>query len=64
MYADEDKVDNTFTFSEVPVGLRAIVIQLGARQVTRYIQVPHSGLSLAFDFSNDNQSPAADANSN
>lgn len=53
VFADEDNVASTFTFTDVPVGLRAIVIQLGTRKVTRYIQVPHQGLSLAYDFSND-----------
>lgn len=50
--ADEDEELTTFTFSRVPIGLRAICIDVnGQRALTKYIQVPHEGLTLLFDLS-------------
>ncbi len=47
---DEDESPETFTFSNVPVGVRVVCVTLdGRRVVTRYIQVPHQGLSLVVD---------------
>ncbi len=52
--SDEDDVVGTFSFQNVPVGLRAICINVDSqRLLTKYIQVPHQGLSLVFDLSSE-----------
>lgn len=56
---DEDDTPETFTFSNVPVGVRAVCVSLdGRRVVAQYIQVPHQGLSLVLDL------PGLDGGSN
>lgn len=48
--ADEDDNAATFTFSRVPIGLRAICITADNQRIlTKYVNVPHQGLSLVFD---------------
>lgn len=52
--ADEDESPNTFSFSSVPIGLRAICITVESqRLMTKYVQVPHTGLSLVFDLAQE-----------
>jgi prepilin-type N-terminal cleavage/methylation domain-containing protein len=51
VFADEDSNPNTFTFSQVPVGLRALSVRYDEKQLTRYLQVPHQGLTLALELS-------------
>ena len=47
---DEDESPDTFTFSNIPVGVRVVCVSLDGRRVlTQYIQVPHQGLSLVLD---------------
>ena len=47
---DEDPEPDSFLFSNVPIGLRAVVADVdGVRQV-KYIQVPRGGANLVFDF--------------
>ncbi len=47
---DEDEQANGFLFRNVPIGLRAIVVEADGRRQVRYVQVPHQGLSVVFDF--------------
>ena len=49
VFADEDDNPTMFAFTDVPIGLRAIHIQYDDRELTRYIQVPHQGLTMAFE---------------
>ncbi|QEG23099.1 type II secretion system protein [Mariniblastus fucicola] len=56
---DEDPMPDSFRFRDVPVGLRAIVCEVDGEKQTKYLQVPHSGLTVCFDFQNDNQAPTA-----
>jgi len=49
VFADEDTNAGTFAFTDVPVGLRAIHVRVDDQQLTRYVQVPHHGLSLSLD---------------
>ncbi len=51
VYADEDANISTFTFSNVAIGLRAIHIKFDGGEITKYVQVPHEGLSLVIDLS-------------
>lgn len=44
---DEDEDPNAFLFSQVPLGLRAICIQIGERRVVRYVQVPQGGVTIS-----------------
>jgi len=47
---DQNDNNESFLFEGVPVGLRAICVLVGDRRViTRYMQVPHQGLTLAID---------------
>lgn len=50
---DEDKERNSFLFRNVPIGFRAVVVDLGTRRQTKYIQVSHRGAHLVFDFRQD-----------
>ena len=54
---DEDSVAETFTFSQVPVGLRALHLSCNGIQTTRYIQVPYGGLSLVIDLTSSPGTP-------
>lgn len=49
VFADEDNNPLTFTFSDIAVGLRAIHIRYDDKQLTRYVQVGHQGLTMAID---------------
>ncbi len=51
VYADEDTSQSTFTFTNVSIGLRAIHIKFDGGEITKYVQVPHEGLSLVIDLS-------------
>ncbi len=51
VFADEDTNPNTFTFSQVPVGLRALSVRYDGKQLIRYLQVPHQGLTLGLELS-------------
>ena len=46
---DEDPKPDSFLFSNVPVGLRAVVATVNDRMHIHYVQVPHSGASLVFN---------------
>ena len=54
---DEDDMLQSFWFSNVPVGLRALHIQNGSKTQVRYIQVPYGGLSLIVDLDVQMQNP-------
>lgn len=62
--ADEDSNAATFTFSQVPIGLRAICVTAeNQRLLTKYVNVPHQGLSLVFDLTQNvpqNPTPESD----
>lgn len=62
--ADEDSNPSTFSFSQVPIGLRAVCVSIeNQRVMTRYVNVPHQGLSLVFDLTQlpaSNQAPESD----
>jgi prepilin-type N-terminal cleavage/methylation domain-containing protein len=62
---DEDSNPSTFSFTQVPVGLRAIcVMAQNQRLLTKYVNVPHQGLSLVFDLStNSSTNQSADEES-
>jgi prepilin-type N-terminal cleavage/methylation domain-containing protein len=47
---DEDPIPDSFSFRNVPVGLRAIVCDVNGQRKIKYVQVPHSGLVVCFDF--------------
>lgn len=46
---DEDEQPDSFLFRNIPIGLRAIVIDYDGKRQTKYVQVPHGGLTLCFD---------------
>ena len=46
---DEDEQPGSFLFSNIPIGLRAIVIDVDGKRQIKYVQVPHSGLTVCFD---------------
>lgn len=48
--ADEDSERTTFQFQRVPVGFRAVVVDVGNRRQTKYIEVTHRGANLVLDF--------------
>jgi hypothetical protein len=53
--ADEDSNTAIFSFTNVPIGMRAICVDVnGQRLLTKYVQVPHEGLSLVFDLGGQN----------
>jgi prepilin-type N-terminal cleavage/methylation domain-containing protein len=47
---DEDEQPDSFLFRNVPVGLRAIVVDANGNRKIKYVQVPHSGLVVCLDF--------------
>jgi prepilin-type N-terminal cleavage/methylation domain-containing protein len=47
---DEDEQPDSFLFRNVPVGLRAIVVDANGKRQIKYVQVPHGGLVVCFDF--------------
>lgn len=49
---DEDQNSQTFTFHDVPIGLRAVVVQHGGKLYKKYIQVTHQGADVTFDLKN------------
>ncbi len=56
--ADEDNNASTFSFSQVPIGLRVVCVTVeNQRVLTRYVNVTHQGISLVFDLT---QSPVSD----
>lgn len=48
--ADEDQEASTFLFSGVPLGFRAVVVDVGTRRQIKYIQVTRSGTHVVVDF--------------
>lgn len=48
-YEDLDPNPRAFLFEEIPVGLRAIRVVADGKVFTKYIEVPHGGLTLLFD---------------
>lgn len=54
---DEDEQSNSFFFRNVPVGLRAIAVEIGGKMKIKYIMVPHGGLNVVFDLRSHNQMP-------
>jgi hypothetical protein len=55
VFIDEDPSPQSFRFSNVPIGLRAICLRSGNQRMVKYIHVPRGGLTLNFEL----QSPAA-----
>jgi len=49
---DEDEQPDSFLFRNVPIGLRAIVVDAAGRRQTKYVQVTHNGAVVCFDFQN------------
>lgn len=47
---DEDSQADSFVFRDVPVGYRAVVADADGRREVKYLQVPHGGLTVTFDF--------------
>ncbi|MFK7765793.1 MAG: Tfp pilus assembly protein FimT/FimU [Mariniblastus sp.] len=47
---DEDEQLDSFLFRDVPIGLRAIVAEVDGKRQTKYVQVPHGGVTVCFDF--------------
>lgn len=47
---DEDEQPDSFLFRNVPIGLRAIVVDSNGRRQIRYVQVTHNGTIVCFDF--------------
>ncbi len=60
---DEDPQVDTFSFSDVPIGVRAIVATVGTKRHVKYLLVPHGGLNVVLDLQNDTE-PAAPAKEN
>ena len=52
---DEDNQPANFQFRNVPIGLRAIRIVADGKTITRYIEVPHGGLTLLVDGSHSTE---------
>ena len=48
---DQDSSPGSFSFVDVPIGLRAICVVVGEKKTTRYVHVTHQGLSLSIDIS-------------
>lgn len=46
---DEDPDPGSFLFSNVPIGMRAIVVDVNSKRHVRYIQVPNTGLNYVFN---------------
>ncbi len=51
---DEDEQPDSFLFSNVPIGLRAVVADVDGQRHIKYVQIPHRGLNIVFDCQNDN----------
>ena len=47
---DEDDKPDSFSFRNVPIGLRAIVVDADGRRQAKYVQVTHGGATVCFDF--------------
>lgn len=47
---DEDEQPDSFTFRNVPIGLRAIVVEADGTRQVKYLQVTHRGAVVCFDF--------------
>lgn len=61
--ADEDDSPTTFTFSHVPIGVRAICVTAeGRRLLTRFVHVHHQGLSLVFDLNQESSNVPQQSN--
>jgi hypothetical protein len=54
---DEDEQPDSFLFRNVPIGLRAIVIEVEARRQVKYVQVPHGGLTVCYDLQQRRNEP-------
>lgn len=46
---DEDEQPDSFLFRNVPIGLRAIVVDVDGKRQVKYVQVPHGGLVVCFN---------------
>jgi hypothetical protein len=57
VFADEDDDPRTFAFSDVAVGLRALHVRYDDRQLIRYLQVSHPGLTLSLQLAGSGESP-------
>ncbi len=60
---DEDTNAATFSFSDVAVGLKALHITHDGQQLTKYVQVPHEGLTLAINLKRQTPETPADTTS-
>lgn len=47
---DEDNGKDSFRFQNVAIGMRAIVCDVNGQRQVKYLQVPHTGLNVVFDF--------------
>jgi hypothetical protein len=54
---DEDEERLFFRFSNVSIGLRALVIQSGSTRIVKYLQVPHQGLNLSIQIQPRSEEP-------
>lgn len=52
--ADEASERSTVLFRKVPIGFRAIVVDVGNQRQVKYIQVSHRGANVVFDFRQQN----------
>ena len=52
--ADEASEQSTVLFRDVPIGFRAIVVDVGNQRQVKYIQVSHRGANVVFDFRQQN----------
>jgi hypothetical protein len=48
--SDGDSDQRTFTFANVPIGLRAIHATIDGNTVNKYVYVPRGGLSLTINY--------------
>jgi hypothetical protein len=54
---DEDEQPDSFLFRNVPIGLRAIVVEVDGKRQTKYVQVTHHGAIVCFDFQRRDTEP-------
>lgn len=55
---DEDEQDDTFLFSDVPVGVRAIVAEVNGTRQVKYVLVPHGGLNVVMEIDTETSAPS------
>ena len=56
LVADEDSQPDAFLFRNVPLGLRAVVVDVNGTQHTKYLQVTPGGNNLVFDLRSESTS--------